>query len=118
MRASILHALWFALTLLVVDTALAQGKYQNKVRFDRAVEALRVEIEKIPVFEEKLTGEYTIIGMVRSQDALTKKHDAMMLNLKAQAYKFKADAVMEVKCRNLWRWVLQECEGFAVRYYK
>lgn len=105
--------------LLIAPATLlhAQAPWRaNKLREAKKTEAIRVRIDEIPLHEEKLEGNYEILGPVRGQDMLTKKKEAIFYQIRQTAWKMGADAVMEIKCKPVLKTVFQSCEGFAIKY--
>ena len=107
----------FFVILGVSFLAQARPEWQvNKLREQKKQEAIQEQIDSIPLYEDKLTGDYTIVGPVRGQDIVSRKKNAIFAQVRLQAYKMKADAVMELKCTKVLKSVFQSCEGFGIRY--
>ena len=51
------------------------NRFTNKVRVKREQEKFQEEISKIPIYKEKLSVDYDILGAVYGQDAFTSKKD-------------------------------------------
>jgi hypothetical protein len=92
--------------------------FTNKLRQKREDAAYRAKLEEIPIYREKLTGNYQLLGPVRGQDAFSKSKKAIMLQMREQAYKMGGDAIMEFQCETLVKRTFQQCEGFAIRLQK
>lgn len=92
------------------------GRFKNKVRVKREQERLQEEVAKIPIYTEKLSGNYDILGPVYGQDALTQKKEGIIYQMRLKAFKAKADAVMEFQCKQLGKSLFRQCEGFAIKY--
>lgn len=106
--------LFLALTVFSAD-ALAQASWRrNKLRVRKDQEALKEKLEEIPIYREKLDQPLEILGPVRGEDILSRKKDAIIYQMRVQADKMGADAIMEFKCESL-KSIYQNCEGFAVK---
>lgn len=110
-----------ALAVLVIGSFALDGwcrspKYINKKKEEEKVREYEEIIAQIPIYREKLKGNYDLLGPVHGEDAFTKKNDFIIRKLRSQAYKMGADAIMEFKCRRIAKSLFQTCEGFAVRY--
>lgn len=88
----------------------------NKLRSQREQAAVEKEIAQIPLYEEKIDGNYQMLGPVRGQDILSRKKNAIFSQIRHQAYKMGADAVIEIKCKPLLKSIFQSCEGIAIKY--
>lgn len=73
-----------------------------------------VELVKIPIYEERLQN-VVIIGPVHGQDVLGSKKTAIFNQVREQAYKMQANAIMEFKCKPMLKSLFQTCEGFGVK---
>lgn len=110
---------FFIIILFITPSTLlyAQAPWRtNKLREAKKTESIRAQIDEIPLYEEKLTGNYDILGPVRGQDMLTKKKEAIFYQIRQTAWKMGADAVMEIECKPILKTVFQSCEGFAIKY--
>lgn len=92
------------------------NRFTNKIRVKREQEKLQEEIAKIPIYTEKLSGNYDILGPVYGQDALTQKKDGIIYQMRLKAFKAKADAIMEFQCKQIGKSLFRQCEGFAIKY--
>lgn len=107
----------FAFLLLYPFFLQAKPSWQsNKLRERQKWEKVQEEIDQIPLYKEKLEGNYQIIGFVRGDDLWTNKHHAIYNKMKREAFEMGADAIMEVKCKRIAKWFAQHCEGFAIKY--
>jgi hypothetical protein len=105
------------LSLVIGIVAFAKTpRYTNKLRREARMQELAKEIEKIPIYRERLEGDYTILGPVIGQDMLTKKRKAIIWQMRVKAYKMQADAIMEYHCKPIAKALFVSCEGFAIRY--
>lgn len=108
----------FFLAILVFVPATPEARslrHTNKLREKAKQAVFNAELEKIPVYREKLGGEYQILGFVHGEDAFTRKKTAIIQHMRLQAHKMGASAIMEFKCRRIWKSFLQSCEGFAIK---
>lgn len=108
--------LTFAFLLFTFISHAETNRFTNKVRVKREQDKLKEEIAKIPIYEEKLSGNYDILGAVYGQDALTSKKDGIIYQMRLKAFKAKADAIMEFKCKQVGKSLFRQCEGFAIKY--
>lgn len=97
------------------DLSARAPKYINKKQEAEKMAAYEEEIARIPIYREKLKGDYVLLGPVHGEDAFTKKNDFIIRKLRSQAYKMGADAIMEFKCRRIAKSLFQTCDGFAVK---
>ncbi len=114
-KSKYIFALIFS--ILFSTTAFAGGYWQtNQIVANQKAQAFEKVLFGIPIYRDKLTGTYDNLGFVHSEDALTNKKDAMIYQMRFQAYKMGANAIMEFKCRGIKKSIFQQCEGFAVSY--
>lgn len=114
MKKIILYFMIFLLCPLVLQAKVPWQS--NKLREKKKMEKIEEAINQIPIYEEKLTGDYIILGPVRGQDILSKKRTAIFRQMREQAYKMQADAIMEMTCKPMLKSIFQSCEGFAIKY--
>lgn len=91
--------------------------YPNKLAERKSQQKARDEVDNIPVYRQRLTGDYEILGFVQGQDAFTKNKKAILNGMRLKAYKMGANAIMEFSCRKRLGSLFQNCEGFAI-YWK
>lgn len=118
MRKKLKFLAWLLIIIwLSPAVSQAQAPWQkNKLREKKKWEKTLDKIEEIPVHEEKLKGNYQILGFVRGEDAFTNKKTGIIKHMRIQAYKMGADAIMEFKCKRGWKSLYQACEGFAIKF--
>lgn len=110
-------AMLLCLGLLIPHVGIAKStRFKNKVRLAETKAEILLRLDRIPIHKEKLTGDYQLIGLVSSQDALTSKKTFILRDMRFKAYKVGADAIMEFNCRQIGKSFLQRCEGFAIKY--
>lgn len=98
-----------------VPQSFAGKDYTNHLKRAEEAQAYRTKIKEIPIYREKLEGSYMLLGPVRGQDMLTNKKSAIMAQMRDQAFKMGANAIMEFQCDKILKRTFMQCEGFAVR---
>jgi len=106
--------LCLSLFLLACATESYAKDYTNHLKKKAEVQAINSKIKEIPIYKEKLEGNYHILGPVRGQDLFTTKRSAIMAQMRLQAYKMGANAIMEFHCDPMLKKALYQCEGFGV----
>jgi hypothetical protein len=121
-KESLMKKYFLSLSILfcLVQNVWAEGPAwrHNHLRQQGYDDRIREEMNKIPIYREKLEGNYKIIGPVHGEDLFTAQKSAIFWAVREQAYNSKADAIMEFKCRRMVKSTFQQCEGFAIRYLK
>lgn len=108
-----------AVLILASLPAFARPTWQeNRMRQKASDEVILAAIDEIPLYSEKLEGQYDILAVVRGQDMLNKKKSSIYYQMRETAYKINADAVMQVTCSRVLKSTFQSCEGFAIKYKK
>ncbi len=109
----------FSLFIILIVTMPAHANPEwrkNKVRQQAADEAILAVIDEIPIYTERLEGNYDILAPVHGQDILSRKRDAIYYQVRETAYKIGADAIMEFSCKPMLKSVFLACDGFAIKY--
>ena len=78
--------------------------------------AVEEKIAQIPLYEEKIEGDYDMLGPVRGQDILSRSQTAIFSQIRHQAYKIGADAVIDIQCKPILKSIFQSCEGIAIKF--
>lgn len=98
-------------------SVLAQAKHlKNKLRLKKQWDKVEAVIESMPVYTEKLEGDYQALGLVQGQDMMTKKKTAAVKQMRTEAYKMGADAIMEFECETHVKSLFTNCAGVAIKY--
>lgn len=104
--------IFFVFGFILAGTAAFAAVPENKFQLKKEQAAFEETLLKIPVYREKIQGE--IVGPVHAEDMLTNKKDAMVRQMRFQAYKMGANAISEFKCNPILKSLFISCEGFAV----
>lgn len=98
---------------MIVCLPLEARQYPPKLQEKRKQEQLNAILENIPVYRDRIRTAQ-ILGAVRGQDAFTNKNYAIVHQMREQAHKLGANAIMEFSCDKSKKIMIQTCTGFAI----
>lgn len=104
------------LSLFVFMSEAEATKYKNKKKAAKQKAELTEAISGIPIYRDKLEGDYEILGFVQGRDVLTKTKRSVIYQMRAKAYSVDADAIMEFRCEKTVKNMHQSCDGFAIKF--
>ena len=103
---------YLILFLMFVSLTVLAAVPENQLSMRAKEAAFEEKLLEIPVYRQKVKGE--ILGPVHAEDMMTNKKDAMIRQMRFQAYKMGATAISEFKCKQMLKSLFLSCEGFAV----
>lgn len=106
------------LTFVFSGFEVEAQKHKNKSREKKKFQEVEAVIHDIPIYRGKIDGDYEILGPVNGQDIFAKSIKGIAWQIKVQAYKLGADAVVEFECKTRAKNTFQDCQGFAIKFKK
>src|SRR3990167_2595826 len=102
--------------LPIISHAQQRNKFDNHRDTRAQEETVDEQIDQIPIFRDKVEGDYVILGEIDGQDVFNKNIKGIVKQIRVKAYQLKADAVKEFSCQEGWKKTFQYCAGYAIKY--
>lgn len=117
MSTKTLPVLILALFLSVSTLPAKAGVKVKNLKKEGAKEhQLDLAAQEIPIFKDRPDRPHQVLALIKGDDILTRKKDAVYHQMRRKALDEGADAITDLKCETIGAYVAQTCMGYAVKW--
>jgi len=105
------------LCLVLVPSVRAADKLRHPFQEKRKEQQLEEQAKDIPLYEEMAPDRpFEILHDIRADGLFSQKHEKIYLDLKVKVLQYHGDAVVNVYCHSMAKFLGMSCYGTVVRW--